>query len=398
MARPSSHAVVVSALVAAGALVGFTPARAETFTGEVVAAHGRRSDDGRSIVTDVTLRLPDGTERVVTQLGGHFDGKTMVVSHGPEPLVTGLRVRVTARPERVATRWSVEDVAVLAGPGGVPFVRTPAKKSGRPLYWAKSCVQVSWATEGTSDIPGDEERAVIEAVIAAWNDGMAGCSHMNLVGMGAVDAEVGEDQVNLIKFRDTTWCRPKVGDEAPRCHAAEAAGVTTSVYIDDPDHPRDGEIVDADIELNAVDLAISIRGQTQSNEPCRADLANTLTHELGHLLGLDHSCRKDNDPPRVDDAGAAVPFCTDTRDPEILEATMYPEQVCGETKKASLAADDLAAMCAIYPSADDPGVCEAPDDTSGGCCSSGGGGGGTAAPLTIALALLIGGRRRRRPR
>ena len=37
---------------------------------------------------------------------------------------------------------------------------------------------------------------------------------------------------------------------------------------------------------------------------------------------------------------------------------MYNFQDCGETKKESLSHDDIDAICAIYPTADDPGTCE----------------------------------------
>ena len=391
--RRSSFAALPLALLATVA----GSAAADTFAGDVTHVRSRRTADGRQIVTDATVRLGDGSERVVTQLGGHVDGKTMYVFHGPPPLEPGLRVRVDARPAgAMSPRWIVEDVDVLAGPGGLPYVRTPAKKSGKPLYWAKSCVQVSWAQEGTRAIAGDGERAVIEQALAAWNGGVGSCSYLNLVGMGPVEHEVGEDQINLVKFRDDTWCRPAVDGNEARCHSPNAAGITTVIYVDAPDDPRDGEIVDADIELNGVDFAIATGGQTLSQASCQADLANTLVHELGHLLGLDHSCRKGGDPPRVDATGAPVPFCIDTTDPTILEATMYPEQQCGETKKASLSPDDTGAICAIYPSSDDPGECGPPDPLSGGCCDAGGAGGPSALLGLVTLGVLLS--RRRSPR
>ena len=37
---------------------------------------------------------------------------------------------------------------------------------------------------------------------------------------------------------------------------------------------------------------------------------------------------------------------------------MYNFQDCGETKKETLSHDDIDAICAIYPKADDPGTCE----------------------------------------
>ena len=107
----------------------------------------------------------------------------------------------------------------------------------------------------------------------------------------------------------STWCRPATQDDPARCHPDSAAGITTATYVDDSGSIRDGAIVDADIEINGVDFAISSEGQTLSTQTCLSELKNTLTHELGHLLGLEHTCRASGDPARIDDKGAAVPSC-----------------------------------------------------------------------------------------
>ncbi len=58
-------------------------------------------------------------------------------------------------------------------------------------------------------------------------------------------------------------------------------------------------------------------------EPNAVDLDSLLTHEAGHLLGLGH-----------------------TRDPA---ATMYPGYELGSVELRTLAADDVAGVCSIYP-------------------------------------------------
>lgn len=212
---------------------------------------------------------------------------------------------------------------------------------------------------------------------------------------GTAEAEVGRDAINLIKFRDASWCRPATGDDPPRCHPPSAAGLTTATYVDDATSPRDGAIVDADIELNGVHFAIANDGTTLGDASCLADLENTLTHELGHLLGIEHPCRATGDPPRVDDMGQPVPSCSTVTEPAITESTMYNFQECGETKKSSLEAEDVAAACGIYPIAEDPGECAPVDLTPGGCCST------SNRPLPALLAAgvtLLVLARRRRPR
>jgi MYXO-CTERM domain-containing protein len=78
-------------------------------------------------------------------------------------------------------------------------------------------------------------------------------------------------------------------------------------------------------------------------------------------------------------------------DPAITEPTMYNFQDCGETKKETLEADDINAICTIYPASKDPGTCSAVGSGSG-CCSTGSGPAGPAALLGVVLIAL---RRRR---
>ena len=366
--------------------------------GDVVGATSRWTADGSRIVTDAIVRDASGVETAVSQLGGHVGNLTMRVIPGDALLAPGMTVEVWARPGATATGRSVlavEDVTVVRDTR-IPFVRTGPTPGGTYLYWAASCALVTIADEGTRAIGGDAEFAVIDAVLATWNTGTESCSYMHAMSNGRrAGQEVGTDRLNLIKFRDVTWCRPAVDDDPPRCYSPNTAGITTVTYVDEPDGARDGEIIDADIELNGVDFAISINGITLGTQSCLAELSNTLTHEIGHLLGLEHSCRAPTDPPRVDGDGNDVPLCTQTSDPEITEATMYNFQDCGEVKKATLEADDIDAICAVYPESDDPGTCE-PPDTGTSTCAGCAAGGSPAGPVLLGVGILALITRRRR--
>ncbi len=85
-----------------------------------------------------------------------------------------------------------------------------------------------------------------------------------------------------------------------------------------------GEIVAFDIELNP-DAAWSTTG-----EPEAYDLEAAVLHEIGHVLGIEHS---------------AYP-----------EATMYAEHGPGETWRRELHDDDLAAAAFLYPARDAAGA------------------------------------------
>src|SRR5262245_57747891 len=67
-----------------------------TVEGMVVDAQSRWTEDGSRIVTEATVRTPDGADVVVSQLGGSVDGLTMRTFPGPELLAPGMRVAVAA--------------------------------------------------------------------------------------------------------------------------------------------------------------------------------------------------------------------------------------------------------------------------------------------------------------
>jgi Pregnancy-associated plasma protein-A len=341
--------------------------------GQVMTAASHWTRDGSRIVTEATVMTPKGPI-TVSQLGGTVDKLTMRTWPGPEILVPGMQVALTAYESWDLSQRKhniLDGVKVLSTPPG--FVRTGPTKANNYLYWESGCVYVTPDAEGTKAIPGDLELQIIDDVIAVWNTGVSSCSYMNIVRETPKAIEVGKDKVNVIKFRDVSWCRPATADDAIRCHAPSAAGLTTAVFVDDADSDRDGAIVDADIELNGVDFAISANDMSLGTATCKSDLANTLTHEMGHLLGLEHPCRTGGDPARVDGEGNMVPSCGATTDAKILDATMYNFQDCGETKKATLSQDDTDAVCRIYPIAEDPKSCDHVSD-SAGCagCSTGG--------------------------
>ena len=103
----------------------------------------------------------------------------------------------------------------------------------------------------------------------------------------------------------------------------------------------------------------------------RIDVQNTVTHEAGHTLGLDH-----------------------TTDPR---ATMYASAPSGQTSKRILGADDIAGICAIYPRGAQTATCIQDSPPSGGCgCSPGQSGPGSVL-ATLAVLLQIARRSRRRP-
>ena len=179
-------------------------------------------------------------------------------------------------------------------------------------------------------ISGEETLAAAELALDTWTD--VRCDDQRpsldrgLVELGDESFEFNRDRpnVNVIRFVDSGWPGQK-----------EALAKTIlNLNLDT------GEILDADILLNSETFSFAL--EPASNE---VDLVAVLTHEVGHLLGFDHS---------------AVPG-----------ATMQPDARGFATAELlDLEPDDRAAMCAAYPpkpeappsrihadSADDEGGC-----------------------------------------
>src|ERR1043165_6197490 len=174
--------------------------------GDVIAAHSFWTDDGSRIVTEATVHTSDGRDVVVSQLGGSVDGIGMIQMPGQEILVPGMHVAVAAHGDtdlRQREHVVLDSVKVMAYPEG--FVRTGPTKGGNPLRWESSCVSGTIDAPGTTAIPGDGHYTVIYASINPWNDAPESWSSMRVTREGRKAMEVGNDKVNLIKFRDTPW-------------------------------------------------------------------------------------------------------------------------------------------------------------------------------------------------
>jgi hypothetical protein len=273
------------------------------------------------------------------------------------------------------------------GPGSPPFARTEATLTRAQLAWQSGCALLSFDEAGTSHIEGDLEFEEMERVLGRWREDVQSCSYFSVRYDGRIASEVG----------------PATEEEPEDCHAPNAAALTTLHFIDDPDSDRNGTLLDADVEMNGVNFAIAVDHQTTSVSGCESDLANTFTHEIGHLMGLDHTCWSGTGTQLDDDQGEPLPRCSLdlALPPEVRDATMYASQECGETKKATPEPDDIDGICAIYPIEDDPNECSSAEINPGGCRAVTGTrretrGTGAAALVTLAGVALLFRRRRRR--
>ncbi|HXI56020.1 MAG TPA: hypothetical protein VNO55_08170 [Polyangia bacterium] len=242
----------------------------------------------------------------------------------------------------------------------VPY-RTADKSHA--FFWPTTCVPITAYAENFQELPYNETMNAIRAAARTWSHAALSCTYLDLeilTGTG-VPPNAANDARNILVFRTDRWC--KWSDPPEDCSYDPSALAITSVFA-----KGDGHIIDADIEVNASMGNILWMNADVSRVPGKHDLQNALTHEMGHFIGLDHTCYKPaaNKERPLDNMGNLVPDC-DLAPPEVQATTMFDSTTAGETSKRMLSSDDQNAVCETYPPALDPGICalSKPDDSYG---------------------------------
>jgi hypothetical protein len=282
--------------------------------------------------------------------------------------------------------------------------------SGQPFHWSQTCVPLVGFPNDLVEMTPEDVNVAATRAAGAWSADELPCTYMRInVEMSSKPTPRAKfDSANFLIFRSDSWCRQAASGGACTAYDPSALAIT-SVFV----NTRDGRIRDGDIEVNAkyfVWANLDDSSGAAADPRDLQDLQNALTHEMGHLIGLDHTCYGGGtDRPRPnDDMGAPVPDC-DKASTAIRETTMFASADKKDVSKRSLEADDKKAVCEIYPVVQDPLNCPAASlvgDSGGGCnCAAAGmrkemsGGNQPAASLAMAVGLALGAvllRKRRR--
>jgi len=307
---------------------------------------------------------------------------------------------------RVLVFSSALCVACMAAEPAQAYVRT-VTTAGVPVWWRNPDITMEFLLDSPPPfMTGDAYLQAAQAAAAAWSHPALTCSGLTLavVQTSEANASIGYDGRNIIVMRENTWCTepPPTNPSVPPCYSSNALAVTTVFR-----NVTTGEIVDADMEVNAVNVVWADLAQDPSlADGATADFQNMLTHELGHVIGLAHPCYTASDGPirLTDNQGQPELNCSSPDLPvTVAGATMFPSVSMTDTSRRTLSPDDAQGACDIYP-APSSTTTTTPAIASTGCSlappssRSPGRTPPAAVPIALgALALLVAsGYRRRR--
>lgn len=171
--------------------------------------------------------------------------------------------------------------------------------SGEFLHWAQDSVPFRVNPLNLEEIDTDSVITAVDGAALAWSG--ASDVYLELARAGDTASMGGLDEESVLYFNDDWPSSPDLL-------------ALTSSWSDE-----EGVIVEFDLAINTKHHDWSTEGKEGT-----FDLQNTLAHEMGHAIGIDH-------------------------DDQNVGATMFPNSSPGETLKRDLDAEDVEVAAWLYP-------------------------------------------------
>lgn len=209
------------------------------------------------------------------------------------------------------------------------------------LGWNQRCVP--FYIREDDPLFGSSLEGLVTDAFGRWSSDLA-CTDLELLFAGytgdeaGFDAQEPDEQKNVVL--SVTEADPELFPDAT------TLAITLTSYS-----VESGEIFDADIVFNLAEHAFEVLADgfacsALDEEDQPFDVENTLVHEIGHFVGLDHVGNRN------------LPVTA--QNPLASAATMFGSAQPCETNKRDLTNDDIDGVCAIYPAGGPLSTCVPP--------------------------------------
>lgn len=237
-------------------------------------------------------------------------------------------------------------LALVLAQGSVPYERSRVEQGNRGsqcLFWTVSTLRWHLSRLGnpkSSEAQKQNEFDAIRRSFQTWQAAMDACGNLRLEEGPLVDERTvgykldGENR-NIVLFRgkrctevvpadDACWREDTCGNTYD---CWDESGSTIAITLTTYDL-KSGIVYDSDIQFNAAGFHFTTVdgsgcGSVVGSSCVATDVQNTMTHEIGHLLGLDHV--------------------------QVSTSTMYPEAYQGDVSKRTLDSGSRNFVCETYP-------------------------------------------------